>query len=65
MDSYFEYLLKSFILFNEVEDLETFQSSYETIKTYLRKGYLAQLLISTSSFKLGNTINSNFKAAKM
>lgn len=40
MDSYFEYLLKSFILFNEIEDLETFQSSYETIKTYLRKGYL-------------------------
>jgi len=40
MDSYFEYLLKSFILFNEVEDLETFQSSYETIKTYLRKGRL-------------------------
>ena len=39
MDSYFEYLFKSFVLFNEVEDLETFQSSYETIKTYLRKGY--------------------------
>ncbi|XP_046652402.1 ER degradation-enhancing alpha-mannosidase-like protein 1 [Daphnia pulicaria] len=38
MDSYYEYLLKSFILFNEPEDLETFQSSYETIKAYLRKG---------------------------
>lgn len=40
MDSYYEYLLKSFILFNEPEDLETFQHSYETIKAYLRKGRL-------------------------
>jgi mannosidase alpha-like ER degradation enhancer 1 len=38
MDSYYEYLFKSFILFNESDDLETFQSSYETIKAYLRKG---------------------------
>lgn len=40
MDSYYEYLLKSFILFDEPEDLETFQHSYETIKAYLRKGRL-------------------------
>lgn len=38
MDSYYEYLFKSFILFGEEEDLETFYSSYETIKSYLRKG---------------------------
>lgn len=38
MDSYFEYLLKSFILFNEPDDLEAFQSVYESIKIYLRKG---------------------------
>lgn len=38
MDSYYEYLLKSFILFGEEEDLDTFYSSYETIKAYQRKG---------------------------
>ncbi len=43
MDSYYEYLLKSFILFNELEDLELFQVSYETIKSYLRKGYIRPL----------------------
>ena len=38
MDSFYEYLFKSFILFNELEDLEKFRSSYENIKIYLRKG---------------------------
>lgn len=46
MDSYYEYLLKSFILFNELEDLELFQVSYETIKSYLRKGYDRYLYLS-------------------
>lgn len=46
MDSYYEYLLKSFILFNELEDLELFQVSYETIKSYLRKGYISYLYFS-------------------
>ena len=46
MDSYYEYLLKSFILFNELEDLELFQVSYETIKSYLRKGYIRYLYFS-------------------
>ena len=40
MDSFYEYLLKSFILFNEVDDLEIFKISYETIKAYLRKGFV-------------------------
>lgn len=44
MDSYFEYLFKSFILFNEVEDLEIFQTSYQNIKNRLRKGLVNNLL---------------------
>ena len=38
MDSFYEYIFKSFILFDEPEDLALFQTSYETIKAYLRKG---------------------------
>ena len=52
MDSYYEYLLKSFILFNEPEDLETFQHSYETIKSYLRKGYfLSSQILAIINFR--------------
>ncbi|XP_041377881.1 ER degradation-enhancing alpha-mannosidase-like protein 1 [Gigantopelta aegis] len=38
MDSLFEYLLKSYILFGEEQDLRMFNESYETIKYHLRQG---------------------------
>lgn len=38
MDSFFEYLLKSYILFGETEDLRMFNESYEAIKFHLRRG---------------------------
>ncbi|KAL3852353.1 hypothetical protein ACJMK2_016008 [Sinanodonta woodiana] len=38
MDSFFEYLLKSYILFGEEEDLRMFNESYETIKFHMRRG---------------------------
>ncbi|UYV62865.1 K02A2.6-like [Cordylochernes scorpioides] len=38
LDSFYEYLLKSYILFGETEDLEMFNESYSLIKRYLRKG---------------------------
>ncbi|XP_076330874.1 ER degradation-enhancing alpha-mannosidase-like protein 1 [Tachypleus tridentatus] len=38
IDSYYEYLLKSYILFGEEEDLQRFNESYHIIKRYMRKG---------------------------
>ncbi|XP_054163737.1 ER degradation-enhancing alpha-mannosidase-like protein 1 [Oppia nitens] len=38
LDSFFEYLLKSYILFGESEDYRMFNESYTIIKKYLRKG---------------------------
>ncbi|XP_013062749.2 ER degradation-enhancing alpha-mannosidase-like protein 1 [Biomphalaria glabrata] len=38
IDSFFEYLLKAYILFGEKSDLEMFNESYETIKFHLRRG---------------------------
>ncbi|CAG0912538.1 unnamed protein product [Notodromas monacha] len=38
MDSYFEYLLKSYILFGEREDWLMFNASYTDLKRYLRRG---------------------------
>jgi len=38
MDSYFEYLLKSHILFGEQVDLDMFNKMYDDIKLHLRKG---------------------------
>lgn len=38
IDSFFEYLLKAFIIFGEKKDLEMFNESYETIKFHLRRG---------------------------
>ncbi|XP_038863645.1 ER degradation-enhancing alpha-mannosidase-like protein 1 [Salvelinus namaycush] len=38
MDSFYEYLLKSYILFGEKEDYRMFQASYESIQNHLRMG---------------------------
>lgn len=38
LDSYFEYLLKAYILFGEAEDLQAFQEAYGSIKKYGRRG---------------------------
>ncbi|KAJ0023872.1 hypothetical protein NQD34_003771 [Periophthalmus magnuspinnatus] len=38
MDSFYEYLLKSYILFGEKEDYRMFQSAYESIQNHLRRG---------------------------
>ncbi|CAG0882674.1 unnamed protein product [Darwinula stevensoni] len=38
IDSFYEYLLKTYIMFGNHEDLEMFQQAYDTIKKYLRKG---------------------------
>ena len=36
IDSFYEILLKSFIMFGEPEDSEMFNSSYDAIQQYLR-----------------------------
>lgn len=38
-DSFYEYLLKSYILFGEKEDLEMFIDAYQNIQNHLRRGY--------------------------
>ena len=38
LDSFYEYLLKSYILFGEKEDLEMFNAAYQSIQSYLRRG---------------------------
>ena len=38
LDSFFEYMLKSYILFGEGEDYSMFNSSYARIKQYMRRG---------------------------
>ncbi|NXU18982.1 EDEM1 protein, partial [Pardalotus punctatus] len=37
-DSFYEYLLKSYILFGEKEDLEMFNAAYRNIQNHLRRG---------------------------
>ena len=39
-DSFYEYLLKSYILFGEKEDLEMFSDAYRSIQNHLRRGYV-------------------------
>lgn len=39
-DSFYEYLLKSYILFGEKEDLEMFIDAYQNIQNHLRRGYV-------------------------
>lgn len=38
MDSFYEYLLKSYILFGEKEDYRMFQAAYDSIQNHLRRG---------------------------
>ncbi|XP_036122365.1 ER degradation-enhancing alpha-mannosidase-like protein 1 isoform X1 [Molossus molossus] len=38
LDSFYEYLLKSYILFGEKEDLDMFNAAYRSIQNYLRRG---------------------------
>ena len=41
IDSFYEILLKSFIMFSDAEDSEMFNSSYDAIKNHLRRGRLS------------------------
>lgn len=43
LDSFYEYLLKSYILFGEKEDLEMFNAAYRSIQNYLRRGCVSSL----------------------
>ncbi|XP_012728793.2 ER degradation-enhancing alpha-mannosidase-like protein 1 isoform X1 [Fundulus heteroclitus] len=38
MDSFYEYLLKSYILFGEKEDYRMFKAAYESIQNHMRRG---------------------------
>jgi hypothetical protein len=48
LDSFYEYLLKSYILFGEKEDLEMFNAAYQSIQNYLRRGYVSLPLSSVA-----------------
>ena len=38
MDSFYEYLLKSYVLFEEKSDLQMFLNVYKAIKSFMRRG---------------------------
>ena len=38
MDSFYEYLLKSYVLFEEKSDLQKFLDVYKAIKSFMRRG---------------------------
>jgi mannosidase alpha-like ER degradation enhancer 1 len=38
LDSFYEYLLKSYIMFGESEDYGMFEEAYRVIKQYMRRG---------------------------
>ena len=38
LDSFYEYLLKSYIMFGDSEDYEMFAEAYRVIKQYMRRG---------------------------
>lgn len=40
LDSFYEYLLKSYIMFGETEDYAMFHEAYQNIKQHLRRGYV-------------------------
>jgi mannosidase alpha-like ER degradation enhancer 1 len=40
LDSYFEYILKSYVLFDQQDDFERYEEAYQSIKKYLRHGYI-------------------------
>lgn len=56
LDSFYEYLLKSYILFGEKEDLEMFNAVYQSIQNYLRRGYvsLTSLLSPWEASRVGS-----------
>lgn len=38
LDSFYEYMLKAFIMFGEKEDLEMFNEAYAAIQNHMRRG---------------------------
>lgn len=38
LDSFYEYLLKSYILFGEKEDLDIFNAAFQSLQNYLGRG---------------------------
>ena len=38
LDSFYEYMLKAYILFGEAEDYSKFNETYGLIKQYMRRG---------------------------
>ena len=58
IDSYYEYLLKSYILFGEREDLEMFKEMYHSIMKYLRKGWAVNRIQQVFFFKGDITVMS-------
>lgn len=38
LDSFYEYLLKAYIMFGELDDYKMFSEAYASIKQYMRRG---------------------------
>lgn len=44
LDSFYEYMLKAFIMFGEKEDLDMFNEAYAGIQSHMRRGRYAQMI---------------------
>lgn len=42
LDSFYEYLLKAYILFGHIEDYSMFNQTYTVIKQYMRRGWVSE-----------------------
>ncbi|XP_031563144.1 ER degradation-enhancing alpha-mannosidase-like protein 1 [Actinia tenebrosa] len=62
LDSFYEYLLKGYIMFGNPEDLKRFNDLYKTIRHHLRKG---RLKCHEGSGDTPLYVNVNFQTAKI
>ncbi|XP_019855099.1 PREDICTED: ER degradation-enhancing alpha-mannosidase-like protein 1 [Amphimedon queenslandica] len=67
VDSFYEYLLKSFILFGEREDLEMFTEFYKNIMKYMRKGCCSclDIIINDKWLQSPLYVNVNYNSGKL
>eukprot|EP00731_Ephydatia_muelleri_P001336 Em0001g1336a len=65
VDSFYEYLLKSHILFGEQEDLEMFNQMYDSIMKHIKKGHRCQeILTGMGTFNIPMYVNVDYNTGR-
>lgn len=66
IDSFYEYLLKSYILYGEREDLEMFSELYRSVMKYIRKGQsCVDLLVKGDTTEPPLFVNVDYSTGKL